>query len=144
MSRVKSNEVPEEERHVAVLVGGLMAHVRDAFNPDDWEGLRQSHFRVISCVPSDGISITDLADRLGMTKQGCGQFVTHLVGTGHLSSGPSPDDARVRVVRRTPRGDGNVIAVTRRMAALEDEWRELVGPRHYATFRRVLEEIALG
>jgi DNA-binding MarR family transcriptional regulator len=143
MVRVKGQDVPESERHVAVLVGGLMQHVRDAFDPDEWGGLRQSHFRVISCVPADGISVTDLAERLGMTKQGCGQFVTHLVATGHLTSEPSLADARVRTVRRTPAGEDNVVAVTHRMAELEDSWRVEVGERRYASFRRVLEEIAL-
>lgn len=142
MIRVK-RDVPEVERHVAVLIGGLMQHVREAFDPDDWGGLRQSHFRVISCVSDGGISVTDLAERLGMTKQGCGQFVTTLVETGHLETGQSPDDARVRLVRRTPLGEDNVVAVTRRMAELEESWRQAVGERRYATFRRVLEEIAL-
>lgn len=142
MTRVKADDVPLVERHVAVLLGGLLQGVRDAFDPDDWDGLRQSHFRVISCVPVDGISVTDLAERLGMTKQGCGQFVGHLVGTGHLTSEPSPDDARVRVVRRTEAGEQNVRDVTRRMAEVEEAWRERVGERRYATFRRVLEELS--
>lgn len=142
MSSVK-RDIAVSERHVAVLIGGVMSHVREAFDPDDWDGLRQAHFRVIANVPADGLRVTDLAERLGMTKQGCGQFVAQLVGTGHLSSDPSKEDGRIRIVRRTARGEQNVIDVTRRMAELEDAWRELVGERRYATFRRVLHDIAL-
>src|SRR6478672_11141463 len=99
MSFVKA-DVPADGRHVAVLLGTLMDQIRSVFDSEDWDGLRQSHFRVISCVPADGISVTELAERARMTKQGVGQFVTHLVGTGHLETAVHPDDARVRVVRR--------------------------------------------
>ena len=40
-----------------------------------------------------------------MTKQGCGQFVTYLSDTGHLSTAPDPDDGRVRLVFRSIAGD---------------------------------------
>ncbi|WP_309650339.1 MarR family transcriptional regulator [Nocardioides sp.] len=141
MVSVKS-EIPAAERHVAVLVGGLMLEVREGFPPDEWEGLRQSHFRVIASVPVEGVSVTELADRVRMTKQGCGQFVDQLVSSGHLTREPSLEDGRVRLVRRTGLGEQNVRDVTRRMEEIEDRWRDLVGVRRYATFRRVLEEIA--
>ena len=48
--------------------------------------------------------VTELAERVRMTKQGCGQFVTQLVETGHLAVEADPDDRRVRRVRRTAKG----------------------------------------
>jgi hypothetical protein len=47
-------------------------------------------------------------------------------------------------VRRTPRGNRTVAAVTKRMLEVETEWASRVGERRYRTFRRVLEELALG
>lgn len=135
-------EVPDVERHIAMLLGGLMDEIRNAFAAEDWGGLRQSHFRVIAHVPEGGISVTELAERVRMTKQGCGQFVTQLVVSGHLETAPSPVDARVRLVRRTPEGRGNVVDVTARMAEIERAWAESVGERRYAAFRRVAEDIA--
>ena len=44
---------------------------------------RPSHHRVIGRVPPEGITVTDLAERVGMTKQGIGQFVTQLTESGH-------------------------------------------------------------
>src|SRR3954452_123182 len=76
------------------LMGELMRQIRDTFATEDWEGLRQSHFRLMSQVPREGISVTDLAVRIGMTKQGCGQFVQQLTGTGHLEIGADPRDGR--------------------------------------------------
>ncbi len=135
---------PSSERHAALLMGLLMREVSQTFAAEDWGGLRQSHFRVLASTPTQGVSITELAERVGMTKQGCGQFVTHLSGTGHLRVEPDPDDARVRVVRRTPAGQRTVISVTRRVRRIEADWAERVGAERYAVFRSVVEELAQG
>ena len=141
MSVVKG--VPEEEWQVPLLMGRLFREVSETFAAEDWKGLRQSHFRVISGVPDGGISVTELAERLGMTKQGCGQFVTQLEESGHLRTDADPDDRRVRRVHRTPKGHRTIAAVTTRILEIEGEWSDIVGERRYRTFRRVLEELAL-
>ena len=136
-------DFPREELHATLLMGLLFREVAQAFASDDWQGLRQSHFRVISAVPPEGISVTELGERVGMSKQGCGQFVTSLVETGHLRTEPEPADRRIRRVRRTAKGTRTIAAVTKRMLEIEDEWAARVGERRYRTFRSVLEDLAL-
>jgi DNA-binding MarR family transcriptional regulator len=140
MSSVK-RIFPPEEHQVPLLMGLLFREISATFASEDWDGLRQSHFRVISGVPPEGISVTDLGIWLGMSKQGCGQFVTSLVESGHLTVEQGATDRRVRLVRRTPKGDRTIKAVTRRILAIEDDWADRVGERRYRTFRRVLEEL---
>lgn len=135
--------VPRTELHAALLMGFLLREVRDVFAAEDWKGLRQSHFRVISAVPAEGISITELGDRVGMTKQGCGQFVTQLVQSGQLRVEHSPSDRRTRIVHRTGAGNRTVEAVTARNLRLERAWAEQVGSERYEVFREVLEELAI-
>jgi DNA-binding MarR family transcriptional regulator len=141
MTRVK--EFPEEELQVPLLMGLMFRQVHEAFDGEDWGGLRQSHFRVISGVPPEGISVTDLGEWLHMTKQGCGQFVTQLEESGHLRTEADPRDRRVRRVHRTPQGDDTIAAVTARILRIEEGWAEVVGDRRYRTFRGVLQELAL-
>jgi DNA-binding MarR family transcriptional regulator len=129
------------EPHVAVLMGALMEEIRATFAAEDWGGLRQSHFRLLHNVPRDGIRITDLGERLGMTKQASGQFVSALIDTGHLAARTDPHDGRVRVVVRTPLGDRTVTAFNARILRLERAWAKVVGPARYADFRQVLEEL---
>lgn len=136
-------DFPREELHAPLLMGLLFREVRSVLASEDWRGLRQSHFRVMSAVPPEGISVTELGERVGMTKQGCGQFVTSLVETGHLRTEPEPSDRRIRRVRRTAKGSRTVAAVTKRMLEIEDEWATRVGERRYRTFRSVLEDLAL-
>ncbi len=143
MTLVKG-DFPADRLHAPLLMGLLFREVRGEFAGEDWGGLRQSHFRVLSVVPDDGVSITELAERVGMTKQGCGQFVTQLAETGHLRVVAHPDDRRVRVVRRTKKADRVLDAVRERNLAIEQEWAERVGTERYAVFRGVLDELALG
>jgi DNA-binding MarR family transcriptional regulator len=132
---------PAFSPHVAILIGELMTQIRAVFEAEDWQGLRQSHFRLLSMIPELGVSITDLGELLGMTKQGCGQFVAFLAESGYLLVAENPDDRRARIVQRTVLGDKTVQAVNERIYRIEQEWAALVGPRRYATFRRVLVDL---
>lgn len=141
MDEVKG--IPENySPHAAVLMGAAMGEIRATFAAEDWQGLRQSHFRLLSMIPEQGVSITDLGELLGMTKQGCGQFVAFLAESGYLLVAENPDDRRARIVQRTALGDRTVQAVDERIYQIEQEWATLVGPRRYAIFRRVLLELA--
>ena len=133
-----------EELHVPQLVGKLMLEVRDTFGAEDWDGLRQSHFRLLSNVSRGGISVTDLAQALRMSKQACGQFVTQLEAAGHLAIRADATDRRVRLVFRTPLGDRTLRAVNARIRRIERAWARRVGADRYATFREVLEELSMG
>ena len=134
--------IPPDERHVGMMLGFLAQDIRQAFAGSDWHGLRQSHFRVLSGVPLGGVTITELAERVGMTKHGCGQFVSHLCETRHLEIRPNPKDRRSRVVVRTPLGRRTMRRVIARNEQLERIWARRVGPKRYAQFRAVLEELA--
>ena len=142
--KAAANGIPARDLHVPMLVGWLLGDVRRTFAAEDWGGLRQSHFRLLSSIPPEGLNVTELAARIGMTKQACGEFVAFLVGTGHVTVGRDPQDARVRCVSRTPLGDRTVAAVNARIRRIERAWARQVGAERYAEFRSVLTEIATG
>ncbi len=96
----------------------------------------------MSGVPPEGINVTELAYLAGMSKQGCGQFVTQLVDTGHLRTGPHPDDGRVRLVFRTVEGDRFMQGVYGALDRIEDRFIQQVGQRRFATFKKVMAELA--
>ena len=144
VKRVAPRNLNDAEPHVPQLFGKLMQEVRDSFGAQDWDGLRQSHFRLIANVPRAGISVTELALALHMSKQACGQFVTQLAATGHLSVRADATDRRVRLVNRTALGDRTHRAVNARIRRIEREWARRVGADRYATFREILEELTSG
>ena len=133
----------DDERHVLQALGQLMEESRQLILRGSEARLRPSQFRVIGSVPTDrGITITELAERVGMTKQGIGQFVTQLAQNGFLTTSTHPDDRRVRVVRRTPLADEAIHHLAQMLRGLEHEWAERVGRRRYREFRAVLDELA--
>jgi DNA-binding MarR family transcriptional regulator len=128
--------------HVLVALGNLMNQSRLLVMAEGDAGLRPSHHRVIGHVPPEGITVTELADRVGMTKQGIGQFVTQLTESGHLVVDPSPDDGRVRIIRRTGKGQAAVSRLSGLLDGLEADWANRVGTRRYDEFRAILDELA--
>src|SRR5262245_52672435 len=139
------DDMPFEERHLMIYLGLVMEQARDLIQASRTrDHLRPSQFRVIAMVPYNrGINITELADRVGMTKQAIGQFVTTLVGSGHLVTEEDPQDRRLRIVRRTRRGDEVTQELAHMLDGLEQRWAEQVGTKRYTEFRKTLEEIAL-
>lgn len=129
------------EPHVLALVGRLLELARRALLTQDVDGLRPSHFRLLSHVPPGGISISELGAALSMTKQGVGQFVTQLERTGHVQVVTDQADRRRRVVERTPMGDRLVSRANRTIENVERHWQEQVGVERYQVFRDVLIQI---
>jgi DNA-binding MarR family transcriptional regulator len=131
-----------DERHVMLALGNLMTESRSLLLAEGEPGLRPSHHRVIGHVPPEGITVTDLAERVGMTKQGIGQFVTQLTESGHLVVDRHPDDRRIRMVRRTAEGDAAARRLADLLEGLEADWANRVGTHRYNAFRATLDELA--
>jgi DNA-binding MarR family transcriptional regulator len=131
-----------QERHIMLTLGLLFEQARELVVSDSAIALRPSQLRVIGMVPREGITVTDLAARVGMTKQGTGQFVAPLVEDGYLTADVHPEDRRVRVVRRTQRGQQASDQLARVLADLESQWAQRIGAHRYQRFREVLDELA--
>jgi DNA-binding MarR family transcriptional regulator len=103
--------------------------------------LRPSHLRLLSLTPPAGMRVTDLAARVGMTKQALGEFVATLAGVGLVEVAVDERDRRVRLVRLTPAGRRLRERVEAAIADTERHWRDRVGEARWATFHEVLAEI---
>jgi len=103
--------------------------------------LRPSQVRLLSLMPATGMRVTDLAARVGMTKQALGEFVATLQEAGLVEVTVDQRDRRVRLVRPTAAGRRLQGQVESAIAELERRWRDEVGEQRWATFREVLGEI---
>jgi DNA-binding MarR family transcriptional regulator len=137
------NRLPAAEPHLPMLMGMIFGRVRERLGeraPD----LRSSQLRVLEWLPPEGLTITELAECVEMTTQGCGQFVRQLSELGMVEVAVADHDARARRVRIT---DGGREALERAHAVLreyDEVLAERVGAERYRVFREVLEEVALG
>jgi DNA-binding MarR family transcriptional regulator len=106
-----------------------------------FDDIRRAHGRVFEAIDPRGSRVTDMADRVRMTKQAMGQLVDHLEDGGYVTREPDPDDGRAKLVVLTKKGERaarTAIAATDR---LERTWSRHLGERRSREFRRALEEI---
>lgn len=128
--------------HVLALLGRVLDSFRRelSLTGPHPSGLRSSQLRLLSMTPAEGMRVTDLAVRVGMTKQALGEFATVLEEQGLLESLRDPADKRVRILRPTRRGARAVAEAERTIAALEAQWRERLGARKWDQLRALLLE----
>lgn len=134
--------------HVLALLGEVLdAFRRDlaealAEAPSGVRGLRSSQLRLLSLTPSDGLRVTDLAQRVGMTKQALGEFANALEAQGLLETVRDDRDRRARILRPTASGLEVVAIGTRAIRAVEERWRTRLGDRRWSQLRSLLTELA--
>ncbi len=89
-------------------------------------------------LPIEGARQTDLARRLGVSRQAINELVRGLERQGLLEIVPDPDSGRSKLVRATKRGrESNRVAVET-FAQLETELRSRIGDRLVDQLRRAL------
>ena len=123
---------------VGILAGELDARLRAAGFLDQ----RSSDNAVMPHIPLEGIRLTDLASRAGVTKQAMAELVDSSERRGYIERRPDPADGRAKLICFTPKG---LAAVSAALDALDDIERDLIdrlGQRRVRELRRTLSMIA--
>ncbi len=89
--------------------------------------VRVAHTTLLPHVDLEGTRLTELARRLGVSKQAAGQLVDELERYGVLERVPDPTDARAKLVRFSKRGQAALFEGLAVLREIEDEMREVVG-----------------
>ena len=137
------NRVPAAEPHLPMLIGMIFSGVRERLG-EQAPDLRPSQLRVLEWLPPEGMTITELAECVEMTTQGCGQFVRQLAELGMVEVAVADHDARARRVRITDWGREALERAHAVLREYDEALAERVGAERYRVFREVLEEVALG
>jgi DNA-binding MarR family transcriptional regulator len=103
--------------------------------------LRRSHTSLLPHIDLEGTRITDLAERLGVTKQAASQLVDDLEQLGVLARVVDPDDARARRVVFTKLGREGLLEGLALLRELEQELAREVGKEPMAHLRAALVAI---
>lgn len=94
--------------------------------------------RLVGVVPEGGVHLTALADRVGVTKQSCGQMVTELEAEGYLERVPDPDDGRAKLIRWGPEARASMPAAYAAMRDVDAHLVDVLGPEDAARLRSLL------
>lgn len=115
------------------------AHARDGFGDT---GRSDGYvFRALAAQPT---TVSDLAARLQISKQGAGQIVDDMQRRGYLERRPDPTDARARLLYLSERGHAALAAARRFHQAYERRLVRTHGRAAVGALRTMLEAMAGG
>lgn len=100
--------------------------------------VRPAHTRLFPHLSREGVRLTDLAARLGVTKQAVQPLVADLEAWGIVEAVPDPTDGRARLVRFTDRGLEGLLHGLALLGGLEAELEARVGPEAWAALHGAL------
>ncbi len=83
--------------------------------------LRPMHGFVFQALRGDGMTSSELAERLGVTKQAAGQIVDDLAARGYVERRPHPAGGRRKLVVLTGQAERHLVVAGRILHELEDQ-----------------------
>lgn len=89
--------------------------------------VRAAHMSLFPHLDLAGTRQTELARRMGISKQAVNQLVTELVGFGVIERVADPSDGRAQLVRFTPKGKRSLFDGLAVLEDIEGELREQLG-----------------
>ena len=105
--------------------------------------IRPAHTKLFPHIDLAGTRPTELARRLGISKQAVGPLVADLEAMGVVERVPDPSDRRARLVRFAagPDGDHVLLHGLRHLAAVEAELAAALGTGRWSTLHGLLTDL---
>jgi DNA-binding MarR family transcriptional regulator len=97
--------------------------------------VRPAHTTLFPHIDLHGTRLTELARRVGISKQAVGQLVDDLEALGMVRREPDPDDGRAKRVVWTERGRQGLLEGLATLQAFEKELAAACGVRRWAGLR---------
>jgi DNA-binding MarR family transcriptional regulator len=113
-------------------------HVVEGLQARGYSGLRSTHTTLLSNMDLAGSSVTEAAERAGITKQAMGRLAAELEEAGYIRIETDPEDARVRVLRLTEEGNLLMLDSLDVIAELERRYAGMIGANRLTAVLRGL------
>ncbi|WP_306360072.1 MarR family winged helix-turn-helix transcriptional regulator [Nocardia sp. CC227C] len=124
---------------VYLLAQSNSAKLTDDFIAHGMADLLPRHaLQLFPLLLGGGLRASDLATRLGVSRQAAAQVIGTLERAGYVTRIDDPGDGRAKLVCLTPRGRAATRVLGSSMRALEQDWEKRLGPERMATFREML------
>ena len=102
-------------------------HVVDGLQARGYADLRSTHTTLLSNIDLAGSTVTDAAERAGITKQAMGRLASELENAGYIRVQSDAEDGRVRVLHLTRTGKRLMLDSLEVMADLERSYARSMG-----------------
>jgi len=103
--------------------------------------LDAAHLNVFQYPGPQGARPSELAARLGISKQALNYLLGELERLGYLERRPDPDDLRSKRVALTPRGTSAIRVIREAVGEIETTWAQQLGPKRFAQLRNLLLDL---
>jgi DNA-binding MarR family transcriptional regulator len=138
---------PERDFQIGALLNipafELQKRVEEALEEAGMGDLRRAHHPVLQHLDEEGSRVTDLADRMRVTKQAVAYLVDYLERRGYLDRVPDPYDGRAALLRRTERA-WEVHRIARRVVEdVQREWADHLGEARMRELRALLKDLVV-
>ncbi|HET6865910.1 MAG TPA: MarR family winged helix-turn-helix transcriptional regulator [Solirubrobacteraceae bacterium] len=120
------------------IVEDLHEQLADAGHP----GARPIHGFALQAVGRDGVTVSELGRRLGVTKQAASKTVASLESLGYVHRVAHPEDQRAALVMRAARGDEMLALSAEIFGRIHAEIAERLGKAQLQALEAALDEIA--
>ncbi|MGO9509029.1 MAG: MarR family winged helix-turn-helix transcriptional regulator [Mycobacterium sp.] len=112
--------------------------LRAAFAAAGLDGIRPAQSVGLVPLATGGLHASDLADRLGVSRQAVAQAVAALERNGYVTREPNPDDARAQIIELTPRGRQALRVMRSNALDVQKRWEQTLGPKRFDELRTTL------
>lgn len=103
--------------------------------------IRAAHTTLLPHLDFTGVRLTDLAERLGVTKQATFQLVEELEAHGLVEKRDDPADRRAKLIRFSKKGERALLDGLRVLGELERELEAAIGPERFAALHDALAHL---
>lgn len=114
----------------------------DRLHENGFEDLDAPHLTLFLFPGPHGAKPSELAARLGMSKQSVNYLLGQLERSGYLERWNDSDDMRSRRIHLTARGRSAGVTMREAVTEVEREWEERLGSKRLAMLRQLLREIS--
>ena len=142
-SRAGADPGAEPSRYIGAMMRVAWQWVRDQMYAGvvagGYDDLTAAHVGLWRHPGLDGLRPSELADRVGITKQSVNDLLGHLERHGYMGRVPDPTDGRARVIRLTPKGRQLEQTIYSEAQAAQLRIAEILGPRRFHQLHNSLE-----
>jgi DNA-binding MarR family transcriptional regulator len=106
-----------------------------------YDDLIAAHLDVFQYPGPENLRPSELAARIGMSKQALNYLLGQLEHLGYLTRETDPRDHRSKRIRGTARGRSAGAAIREIVLEVEAEWEQQLGTREFGQLRRLLTQL---
>ena len=116
----------------------VQQHMLERLQQSGFADFDAAYLNVFRYPGPQGARPSELAARLGMSKQALNYLLGELERLDYLERQPDPDDLRSKRIALTARGAAAIGVIREAVAEVEASWADQLGEQDFAQLRRIL------